>query len=61
MVFGLFSKERKLKRAISKATNRLAQSADRWAAMERLAGMGVWGIITDRPGHMGEVAGGARR
>lgn len=36
MVFGLFSKERSLKRTIDKATNRLAQSQDRWAAMEKL-------------------------
>ncbi len=36
MVFGLFSKERALNKAIAKATNKLAQSADRWAAMEKL-------------------------
>jgi hypothetical protein len=37
MVFGLFSKERALKRAIDKATNKLAQHQDRWAAMDKLA------------------------
>ena len=36
MVFGLFSKEAALKRAAKKATNKLAQSPDRWAAMEKL-------------------------
>src|SRR5437773_1135240 len=36
MVFGLFSKEKSLQRLIEKATNKLAQSADRWGAMERL-------------------------
>jgi len=36
MVFGLFSKERALKRTIEKATNKLAQHVDRWAAMEKL-------------------------
>jgi hypothetical protein len=36
MVFGLFSKERGLQRTIEKATNKLAQQADRWAALERL-------------------------
>jgi HEAT repeat protein len=36
MVFGLFSKDRALKRAIDKATNQRAQSADRFAAMEKL-------------------------
>jgi len=36
MVFGLFSKERKIERAKKKAMNRLAQQVDRWAAMERL-------------------------
>lgn len=36
MVFGFFSKERALQRTIKKATNKLAQSADRWAAMEKL-------------------------
>lgn len=36
MVFGLFSKEKSLQRTIDKATNKLAQQADRWSAMERL-------------------------
>jgi HEAT repeat protein len=36
MVFGLFSKEKALQRAIERATNKLAQQADRWAAMEQL-------------------------
>jgi hypothetical protein len=36
MVFGLFSKEKALQRTIGKATNKLAQQADRWAAMENL-------------------------
>lgn len=41
MVFGLFSKEKSLERTIDKATNKLAQSADRWAAMEKLSEMGT--------------------
>lgn len=36
MVFGLFSKERSLQRTVKKATNKLSQSAERWAAMEKL-------------------------
>ncbi len=40
MVFGLFSKESALKRAQKKALNRLAQSADRWAALEKLRDAG---------------------
>jgi hypothetical protein len=36
MVFGLFSKEKSLQRTIEKATNKLAQQPDRWAALERL-------------------------
>jgi hypothetical protein len=36
MVFGLFSKERALQKTIEKATNKLAQQADRWAALEKL-------------------------
>ena len=36
MVFGLFSKEKALQRTIDKATNKLAQQADRWAALEKL-------------------------
>jgi HEAT repeat protein len=41
MVFGLFSKERALQRTIKKATNKLSQSADRWAAMEKLRDIGT--------------------
>lgn len=41
MVFGLFSKERALKRAIGKASNKLAQSEDRFAALEKLATAGT--------------------
>jgi hypothetical protein len=36
MVFGLFSKEKSLQRTIEKATNKLAQQADRWGALEKL-------------------------
>lgn len=36
MVFGLFSKERSLQKTIDKAVNKLAQQADRWAALEKL-------------------------
>jgi hypothetical protein len=36
MVFGLFSKERSLQKTIDKATNKLAQQPDRWAALEKL-------------------------
>jgi HEAT repeat protein len=36
MVFGLFSKEKALQRTIDKATNKLAQQADRWSALENL-------------------------
>lgn len=36
MVFGLFSKERSLQKTIEKATNKLSQQADRWAALEKL-------------------------
>lgn len=36
MVFGLFSKERAFQRTIKKATNKMAQSPERWAAMEKL-------------------------
>jgi hypothetical protein len=36
MVFGLFSKERALQKTIEKATNKLAQQPDRWAALEKL-------------------------
>lgn len=36
MVFGLFSKEKSLQRTIERATKKLAQQADRWAALEKL-------------------------
>ena len=36
MVFGLFSKEKSLQRTVERATNKLAQQADRWGALERL-------------------------
>jgi hypothetical protein len=36
MVFGLFSKEKSLQKTIDKATNKLAQQPDRWAALEKL-------------------------
>lgn len=36
MVFGLFSKERSLQKTIEKATNKLSQQPDRWAALEKL-------------------------
>lgn len=36
MVFGLFSKEKALQKTIDKATNKLSQQADRFAALERL-------------------------
>ncbi|HVV84230.1 MAG TPA: hypothetical protein VHE35_14255 [Kofleriaceae bacterium] len=36
MVFGLFSKEKALQRTIERATNKLAQQGDRWAAMDQL-------------------------
>lgn len=36
MVFGLFSKEKSLEKTIAKATNKLSQQPDRWAALERL-------------------------
>lgn len=38
MVFGLFSgnKEKSLQKTIERATNKLAQQADRWAALEKL-------------------------
>lgn len=41
MVLGLFSKKRALNKAIAKATNKNAQSVDRWAAMEKLADAGT--------------------
>lgn len=39
-MFGMFSKDRALKRAMDKATNKLAQSPDRSAAMHKLANVG---------------------
>jgi len=36
MVFGLFSKEKALQKTIDKATNKLSQQPDRFAALERL-------------------------
>ena len=36
MVFGLFSKEKSLQRTVERATNKLAQQADRFGALERL-------------------------
>lgn len=36
MVFGLFSKDRSLRRTIDKATNKLAQQQDRFIALEKL-------------------------
>jgi hypothetical protein len=36
MVFGLFSKEKSLEKTIAKATNKLSQQVDRWAALEKL-------------------------
>lgn len=41
MVFGLFSKERALQRTVKKATNKLSQSAERWAALEKLRDIGT--------------------
>ena len=35
-MFGLFSKDRALKKTIERATNKLSQSPDRWSAMEKL-------------------------
>jgi hypothetical protein len=56
MVFGLFSKEKSLQRTIDKATNKLAQQADRWGALERLREDGSeealygmckrWGVVS---------------
>lgn len=39
-MFGLFSKDRALKRAMDKVTSKHAQSVDRWAAMEKVAKQG---------------------
>ena len=41
MVLGMFSKDRAMERTIKKATSPLAQSADRVAAMEKLADTGT--------------------
>jgi hypothetical protein len=41
MVFGLFSKEKALQRTIEKATNKLSQQPDRWAALEKLKDEGT--------------------
>ena len=57
MVFGLFSKEKSLQRTIERATNKLAQQADRWGALEKLREDGTdealfglckrWGITSN--------------
>jgi hypothetical protein len=41
MVFGLFSKEKSLEKTIAKATNKLSQQVDRWAALESLKKAGT--------------------
>ena len=41
MVFGLFSKERNIKKTIEKATQKTGQSMDRMAAMEKLRDIGT--------------------
>ena len=41
MVFGLFSKEKALKKTIERANNVMSQSADRWGAMEKLRDVGT--------------------
>jgi hypothetical protein len=41
MVFGLFSKEKSLEKTIAKATNKLSQQVDRWAALEKLKETGT--------------------
>ncbi len=40
MVFGLFNKEKALQKTIDRANNVVGQSADRWAAMEKLRDIG---------------------
>jgi len=40
-MFGLFSKEKSLQKTIEKATNKLAQQPDRWAALEKLRSEGT--------------------
>ena len=57
MVFGLFSKEKTLQRTIERATKKLSQQADRWAALEKLREDGTdealfgmckrWGITSN--------------
>ncbi len=46
MVFGLFSKEKSLQKTIEKATNKLAQQPDRWAALEKLRDDGSEDALT---------------
>ncbi len=56
MVFGLFNKDKALQRTIERATNKLAQQADRFAALEKLRDDGTeealfglckrWGITS---------------
>lgn len=41
MVFGLFNKEKALKKTIERANNVMSQSADRWSAMEKLRDVGT--------------------
>jgi hypothetical protein len=41
MVFSLFSKDRALKKTIERATSKMGQSVDRWAAMEKLRDIGT--------------------
>ncbi len=41
MVFGLFSKVKSLLKTIEKATNKLSQQPDRWAALEKLKEAGT--------------------
>ncbi len=41
MVFGLFNKEKALKKTIERANNVMSQSADRWSAMEKLREVGT--------------------
>lgn len=58
MVFGLFSKEKSLEKTIAKATNKLAQQVDRWAALESLKKAGTdealfglckrWGVTSTK-------------
>ena len=58
MVFGLFSKEKSLQKTIERATNKLSQQPDRWAALEKLKEDGSdealfglckrWGIVSNK-------------